>query len=93
MSWLLDIAYAAPGLPVLDKAIDQIIKPIILLLAAAAFIIFLYGLYEMIANGDNEEARRIGQQHVLWGVVGMFIMISFYGIMHVICKTIPNAGC
>jgi len=72
----------------LDNINEKIVDPIIALLFAAATLYFLYGVLQIIQNAGNEEARKQGQQHVLWGVVGMFIMLSFYGIMHLICNTI-----
>lgn len=77
----------------LEKIKTAIVDPIIAFLFALALVYFLYGVFEMIRNAESEEARKIGQQHILWGVIGMFIMISFYGIMHVICNTIPNPSC
>ena len=82
-----------PPIPLLEKIKTAIVDPIIYFLFALALVYFLYGVLELIRNADSEEARKIGQQHVLWGVIGMFIMVSFYGIMHVICNTIPGAGC
>lgn len=79
-------------IPLLDSISEKIIDPIILFLFALATLYFLYGVLQLIQNAGNEEARKVGQQHVLWGVVGMFIMLSFWGIMHLICNTI-NAGC
>ena len=81
------------AIPLLENIKGQIIDPIITLLFALATLYFLYGVLQMIQNAGNEEARKEGQQHVIWGVVGMFIMLSFYGIMHLICKTIGVSWC
>mgnify|MGYP001567175337 CR=1 FL=1 len=80
-------------IPLLENIKKAIVDPIIYFLFALALAYFLYGVFELIRNADSEEARRAGQRHVLWGVIGMFIMVSFYGIMHVICNTIPGTGC
>ncbi|HEY4476386.1 MAG TPA: hypothetical protein VJB69_00120 [Candidatus Paceibacterota bacterium] len=77
-----------PPIPLLENIKTAIVDPIIYFLFALAFIYFLWGVFEMIRNAESEEARKVGQQHILWGVIGMFIMISFYGIMQVICQTI-----
>lgn len=81
------------AIPLLENIKTAIVDPIIYFLFALALVYFLYGVLELVRNADNEEARQTGRQHVLWGVIGMFIMVSFYGIMHVICNTIPGAGC
>ena len=86
---MIPFAYAA-DIPLLDKIKTNILNPFITLLFALALVYFLYGVYEMVKGADSDEARRQGQQHVLWGVIGMAIMISAFGIMQVVCKTI---GC
>ena len=82
-----------PAIPLLEKIKTAIVDPIIYFLFALALVYFLYGVLELIRNADSDEARKTGRQHVLWGVIGMFIMVSFYGIMHVICNTIPGINC
>ena len=54
----------------------QILTPIITLLAFAAFIIFIWGVIEYIRNADNDEARSLGQQHILWGLIGLVILFG-----------------
>ncbi len=65
-----------------------IINPLIVLVFAIALVVFLYGLYEMLANGESEEERTKGKQHMLWGVIGMFIMVSVFTIMQLVIDTI-----
>lgn len=89
MNWFVATAHAAAP-PVLQKINEKIVEPIILFLVAFAFIIFLYGVYEMISQTDNETARQTGKEHMLWGVVGLFVMFSVFGILNLVCRTI---GC
>lgn len=67
-----------------------ILNPIIYLLFGLALIIFLYGVFEFIKNADNKEEREKGSQHILWGIIGMTIMISAYGIINFILATMDN---
>jgi hypothetical protein len=64
-----------------------IINPIIALLFALAFVIFLWGVAQMIRHADSEKDRAAGQQHILWGVIGMFIMVAVKGIIAIISTT------
>jgi len=66
---------------------QQIVNPLIGLLFAAGFVLFLYGVFKFIAGADNESDRETGKQHMVWGVIGMFIMISVFGIMGMIVNT------
>ncbi|MDR3548867.1 MAG: hypothetical protein P4M11_11480 [Candidatus Pacebacteria bacterium] len=54
----------------------QILTPIITLLALGAFIVFVWGVVEYIRNADNDEARKLGQQHILWGLIGLVIIFG-----------------
>ena len=65
-----------------------IINPLIVLLFALAVVYFIYGLAKYLLNPDNEEVRRSSKSHMLWGIIGMFIMVSVFGIMNLIINTI-----
>jgi hypothetical protein len=64
-----------------------IINPILALLFAAGLLYFLWGVTMFIWNSDSEDARREGSKHMLWGVIGMFIMVAVWGIIGVIENT------
>jgi len=66
----------------------EIIIPIVALLFALATLYFLWGAASFIMNTDNDEARTKGKNHMIWGIVGMFIMVASYGIINVIANTI-----
>ncbi|MES3032101.1 MAG: hypothetical protein V4699_02555 [Patescibacteria group bacterium] len=65
----------------------MIINPLISLLFALALAYFLYGMFEFIANGANDEKKTIGKSHMLWGVVGLTIMMGVWAILGVILST------
>ena len=69
------------------KFSDVIIDPIILLLFALAFLVFLFGVVEMIWKSDNEEGKIKGRKHILWGLIGLFIMVAVLGIIQVLKNT------
>jgi len=59
-------------------------SPIIALMFAVAMIFFIYGVVEFIGAADKEEARTKGKQHMVWGIIGIFIMVSVWGIMNIL---------
>jgi len=92
---MIKLAYAAssyspPAGGIIRKINAEIINPLIGLLIALAVIMFLWGVVEFIANSDNEEKREDGKKHIIWGIVGIFIMVSVFGIMNLICGAV---GC
>jgi len=87
-------AFAAPPpipasvLTLIGNISIEILNPLIAVMFAAALVYFFYGVAAYIWNPDNEEARENGRHAMLWGVVGMFIMVSVFGIMKLIISSI-----
>ena len=73
--------------------IEQVIlNPLIFLLAGLALLIFLYGVFEYIQSADDPEKRKTGHDHMLWGIVGLAIMFSAYGIIYFVLHTMNGIG-
>lgn len=70
-----------------------IINPLLVLLFAAGLAVFVYGVAEFFfkfnIRGD-EHAKEDGKNHMLWGIVGMFVMASAFGIIAVIQNTVNS---
>lgn len=71
-----------------EKFTEVIIEPLILLLFALALLLFLWGIVVFIAKMDSEDERKKGARHMIWGLVGMFVMLSVYGIVNLIGNTL-----
>lgn len=69
---------------IVQKINDAVLQPIVSLLMAAAVGYFLYGVMKFVQNQDNEEAQAEGKSHMVWGVVGLAIMVSVFGILNFI---------
>ena len=76
----------------LAKIVVQIINPIILLLAAGAFVVFLWGVFNFIRGSGDETKREEGRKAIFWGLVGLVIIFGAYGLINVALSTfnIPN---
>lgn len=69
-----------------------IVNPLIILLFVLAMVYFLYGLVQYFISPDNEEIRTSSKSHMLWGVIGMFVMISVFGIMRIVLNTLGEGN-
>ena len=74
-----------------------IINPLIAFLFGLAVAYFLYGVFEFISNQTNEEKKTTGRNHMIWGVVGIVIMMGVFSIIKLIGNTLgvevdPRAG-
>lgn len=83
------IPKAEASIVTLMESINRvIINPIIVLLFALAMVYFIYGLTRYLLSPDNEEIRKSSKSHMLWGIIGMFIMVSVFGIMNLLLNTL-----
>ncbi len=76
----------------IQKVNVVILNPLIRLVFLFALVVFLWGVFGYVKNGDSEEARSTGRRHMIWGVFGMFIMISVFAIMAFILNTFEIPG-
>ncbi len=74
----------------IDSIQVLILNPLIGLLFAIALVVFLWGLAQFIINSDNEEVRSAGKRHMIWGIVGMFIMVGAYAIVNILSNTLST---
>ena len=76
----------------LIKVTAAIVNPIITLFFIGALCIFVFGIFQFIRGADNEEERRKGQKHMMWGIVGLFIMVAVFGIIRIIINFVGTTG-
>lgn len=74
----------------IGKISQNILNPLVLLFAGIATVYFLWGVFEFVRDYDSPEARSTGARHMLWGVIGMFILFSAFGIINLIGETIQS---
>lgn len=75
---------------VIDPIIINVVNPIIQILFAIGIFVFALGVVEMIVKGDDATARDKGKLHMLYGSIGMFIMVSAWGIIYLVANTIKG---
>lgn len=73
---------------IVPKIIDNIVAPIVQLIFALAVLVFVWGVFGYFINGEDADARKTGSYHILWGVVGMAIMVSVYGIIRFVANSV-----
>lgn len=72
----------------LNNIKTEIVNPAIYLLLALAAVYFVWGVFSFVSNQENDEAREKGKQHMIWGIIGIAIMLSTFGIIEMIKGTI-----
>ncbi|HEY4517196.1 MAG TPA: hypothetical protein VJG64_04600 [Candidatus Paceibacterota bacterium] len=72
---------------IIGKFNDAILNPAILVVFTLGFFLFVWGLVQFLKALNEGGDAKEGKQHMLWGVAGMFIMVSVYGIIALISNT------
>lgn len=68
----------------LIKRLAIIVNPLIALLSGFAILAFVRGIAVFIWSAENEEKRSEGKKFMIWGIVGMFVLFSFWGVVKII---------
>ena len=71
----------------LSRFVEIIINPAILLVFAAGFFLFMWGLVQFLFKLEEGGKHEEGIKHMMWGIVGMFIMVGVYGIVSLLNNT------
>jgi hypothetical protein len=64
-----------------------IINPLLALIFTLALFLFLWGGFKFVASADSDAGRDTGKRHMLWGVIGMVLMVSVFAILRIFLNT------
>lgn len=76
----------------LSKINEVILFPLITLMLAVALLVFLYGGFEYVRGAANDGDREKGRRHLLYGTIGMLVMISALAILTIAAGTFNLQG-
>jgi hypothetical protein len=68
--------------PIVDKGI-------IPLLYSLAFLFFIFGIARFFFS-SNEEHREQGRAFAIWGIIGLFVLFSIWGIVKILLSTLTG---
>ncbi|MFA5998005.1 MAG: hypothetical protein WC814_01270 [Candidatus Paceibacterota bacterium] len=69
--------------------INTIIIPLIF---ALAFLVFIWGVLKYFIFSIGDEGKRSeGRQFVLWGILGMVVLLSVWGFVNIVLSTLGIA--
>jgi hypothetical protein len=71
----------------LDILAETILNPLINLAFAVALVYFLFGVYKYVKYAGSPDKRKEGSKHIIWGLVGLFIMVSVWTILEIALNT------
>jgi hypothetical protein len=79
-------------IPSLVNAVARVlINPAILLIFGVALVVFIWGLVRFLwAVNMGGKNVNTGKQHMLWGILGMTVMMASFGILKLIENTLAS---
>ncbi len=78
-------AGSAQDLKSLIALITDLINRIVPLIFSMAVIVILWGVAQSISG--SEEKRTEGKNIIIWGVIGLFAMVSIWGLVNILVGT------
>src|SRR4051812_12196234 len=72
---------------ILGRIGSEIIQPAAAVIFAAGFLLFLWGLMLFLWKSSDGGENAEGKQHMIWGIVGMVIMVSIWAIIGLLDST------
>lgn len=75
------------GRAVMGAIVGSIIDPVVLLIFSAGVFLFTWGLVVFLLNLESSDKRQVGVRHMIWGILGVFIMATVFGIINIVTET------
>ena len=63
--------------------IGSILRPIVPVLIGMAVVVFIYGILTVMFS-EGGEKKESGKQFMIWGIVGIFVMVSVWGLVAIL---------
>lgn len=83
----LPLAAAAQNLQAIVTTIRNIVNTIIPLFMVVAVAVFLWGIVKYITAAGDEEKAKSARGYIIYGLIGIFVMIAFWGIIQIVAST------
>ena len=64
--------------------INSAVPPLI----AIAVFLFMFGLLRYVTAGDDEQKVKQGRSFIIYGIIGIFIMLSVWGLVNVLLNSV-----
>ena len=88
---MIPVAWAsgheAEAIAFVVKLNQNIVYPLITLLLALAVLLFVWGSFQYLLNAEDASARQQGKQHILYGLIGIVVMVSAFTILQIAVAT------
>ncbi len=71
----------------LVRILQNIIDAVVPFVIGLGVLVFIYGVFNFVTSAGDEEARAGAKQLIIWGIIGIFVMVSVWGLVHILVGT------
>jgi predicted membrane channel-forming protein YqfA (hemolysin III family) len=72
---------------ILVNNIQPLLNAIIPILITIGVVYFIWGIVQYVI-ADDEKAKDAGKNRMMWGLIGLFVIVTFWGLIQVIGNTL-----
>ncbi|MBI2610199.1 hypothetical protein HYW53_03410 [Candidatus Giovannonibacteria bacterium] len=87
MDFLIPVANAQTFKGAADN-ITNALESVIPILFLIATIVFLWGVVLYITAAGSEDKNKKGHKYIIWGLVGLFVMVAVWGLVRLITSLV-----
>lgn len=70
-----------------------LVKYVFALIVALGTLAFMYGVFQYVISSDDEGKKEKGRQYMIWGIIGLTVMVSVWGLVTILGDTFNlNSG-
>jgi hypothetical protein len=73
-----------------QRLTNLIVNPLIAFLFAVGMLVFFWGVaqYLLALNAGGSSSKEDGKKHMLWGLIGMFVMVAAWALFSFLVSNI-----
>lgn len=71
----------------LIRILQNIVDAVVPFIIGLGVLVFIYGVFNFVTSAGDEEARAGAKQLIIWGIIGIFVMVSVWGLVHILVGT------
>lgn len=86
-----DICKDVPGFQGIICRLQRILNSLIPLLITLGVVYMVWGIVQYFI-GDSEEAKKKGRDRIIFGIIGLAVIISLWGLVYMVSDTFKLGG-
>ncbi len=73
---------------IFDLVLDLINRYIIPIIIGLAVVWFLWGVAQYVMAAGDEDKKKTGRDHMIYGIIALFVMVAVWGLVNVLGGTL-----